>query len=212
MKPRLVLTLPEYQRLFQVLTSVLDGANATTERACVFYAIAGALLIEKVFKREARPVAGAAFYRLDDATGFTLAYGRLEEDRVGCDDAAFHCWIESEGTIIDLMAPVFQRSILSEGRAERIKTQMFQRPRGDMSQSPYDLEREGSFFHVISPVLTNEVIQRFLKRPANGDLVNVCMHWFRRPPAKIATTMQMGSNDGLVVTIRLNQTQLTGVW
>lgn len=212
MKKKPVLTLPEYIRLFRVIAAVLDSVEANTERACLFFAITGAFLIEHVHKWPARPVAGAAFYRVDDETGFTIAYGRLEENEPICDQKAFHCWIECEGTIIDLMAPIFHESVASAGRKERVVRKSFQKPVSRMSDSPYNLTREGDFFLHRDPALTMELIQTFMQKPANADLVNVCEHWYRRPPKPIQPTIQMGSNDGSVATIHLKDIKLEGAW
>lgn len=212
MKKKPVLTTPEYIRLFRIISAVLDSVEANTERACLFFAITGAFLIERIHKRPARPVAGAAFYRVDDETEFTIAFGRLEDNEPICDLNAFHCWIECEGTIVDLMAPIFHESVASAGRPERVSRKSFQKPMSRMSDSPYNLMQEGDFFLHRDPVLTMGLIQTFLSKPANGDLVNVCEHWYRRPPKPIQSTIQMGSNDGSVTTIRLNDVELEGAW
>lgn len=212
MKRKPVLTIPEYLRLFRMIAAVLDSVEATTERACLFFAITGAFLIEHIHKRPARPVAGAAFYRVDDETGFTIAYGRLEGNEPICDLKAFHCWIECDETIIDLMAPIFHESVASAGRPERVARRMFQKSLSRMSDSPYNLMQEGDFFLHRDPRLSVELIQTFLNKPGNGDLVKVCEHWYRRPPKPIQPTMLMGSNDGSVTTIRLKDIELAGAW
>lgn len=212
MKKKPVLTMPEYIRLFRIISAVLDSVEAKTERACLFFAITGAFLIEHAHKRPARPVAGAAFYRVDNDTGFTIAFGRLEENEPICDSKAFHCWIECEGTIIDLMAPIFHESIASAGRSEHVVRKAFQKPQSQMSDSPYNLAQEGDFFLFRDPLLTNDLLQSFLSKPGNGDLVNVCEHWYRRPPKPIQPAIQMGSDDGSVTTIRLSNVELEGAW
>ena len=212
MKRKPVLTMPEYLRLFRMIAAVLDSVEATTERACLFFSITGAFLIEHIHKRPARPVAGAAFYRVDDETGFTIAFGRLEENEPICNLKAFHCWIECDGTIIDLMAPIFYESVSSAGRPEGVARKMFQKPLSHMSDSPYNLMQEGNFFLHRDPLLTVDLIQTFLSKPVNVDLVKVCEHWYRRPPKPMQSTMHMGSNDGSVRTIRLKDVELAGAW
>lgn len=212
MKRKPVLTMPEYIRLFRIIAAVLDCVEANTERACLFFAITGAYLIEHAHKRPARPVAGAAFYRVDDETGFTIAFGRLEENEPICDLNAFHCWIECDGTIVDLMAPIFHESVASAGRPESVTRKSFQKPISRMSDSPYSLMQEGDFFLHRDPVLTMELIQTFLRKPGNSDLVKVCEHWYRRPPKPIQPMIQMGSNDGSVTTIRLSNIEPEGAW
>lgn len=214
--PKLALTLPDYQRMHRVIASVLNSVEANTPRACLFFAVAGSYLIETIHKRSARPVAGAAFYRVNDETGFTIAFGRLEsQDGMGAvssDDGAFHCWVESDGMAIDLMAPIFQESVHSGGRTEVVPRKMFQRPMAAMSQSPYELEREGDFFFQPEPSLGLSLLQSFMAKPANGDLVRMCEHWYRPHPKTIQPSVRMGSDDGSVRDIKLGPVDLVGAW
>lgn len=214
--PKLTLTLSEYQRMHRVIASVLNSVEANTPQACLFFAVAGAFLIETTHKRPARPVVGAAFYRINDATGFTMAYGRLEAENdmgvVSSDEGAFHCWIECDGMVIDLMAPLFHESVRSAGRTESVARKMFQRPTVAMSQSPYELEKEGDFFLQPDPTLGVRLLNGFMSKPANGDLVKVCEYWYRPLPKAMQSTIQMGSDDGSTRDIRLNPVNLVGAW
>jgi hypothetical protein len=213
---KLALTLPDYQRMHRVIASVLNSVEANTPRACLFFAVAGAFLIETIHKRPARPVGGAAFYRVDDKTGFVMAFGRLEtEDSltvVSSDDKAFHCWIESEGMAIDLMSPIFQESVWSGGRKEVVPRKMFQRSLSAMAHSPHALESEGDFFFQRDPELSQQLLNGFMAKPANGDLVRVCEYWYRPHPKAIQPAMQMGSDDGSVRDIKLGPVDLIGAW
>lgn len=214
--PKLTLTLPDYQRMHRVIASVLNSVEANTPKACLFFAIAGAFLIETFHKRPARPVVGAAFFRINAATGFTMAYGRLAaEDGMGVvssDEEAFHCWIECDGMVIDLMAPLFHESVRSAGRTESVSRKMFQRPKASMSQSPYELEKEGDFFLQSDPALGVHLLKEFMSKLANGDLVKVCEYWYRPLPKSMRSTIQMGSDDGSVREIQLNPVSLVGAW
>ena len=198
--------------MFRVISSVLDSVGANTQHACLFFAIAGAYIIERIHKRPARPVAGAAFYRVSDETGFTMAFGRLSDDGVFSDSEAFHCWIECDETIIDLMAPIFQETVSFAGHSERIPRRMLQKPLAAMSDSPYSMENEGDFFLQKNPELWLELLERFLNKPANGDLVEMCLHWYKPQPKPIQPAIQMGSDDGSVTTIRLSQVEMVGAW
>lgn len=202
--------------MHRVIASVLNSVEANTPRACLFFAVAGAFLIETIHKRPARPVVGAAFYRINEATGFTMAYGRLESENgmgvVSSDEGAFHCWIESDGMVIDLMAPLFHESVRSAGRTESVVRKMFQRPKVAMAQSPYELEKEGDFFLQPDPTLGVSLLNGFMIKPANGDLVKVCEYWYRPLPKAMQSTIQMGSDDGSVRDIRLNPVSLVGAW
>lgn len=215
-KSKLTLTLPDYQRMHSVIASVLNSVEANTPKACLFFAVAGAFLIETIHKRAARPVVGAAFYRINQATGFTMAYGRLEVENgmgvVSSDDEAFHCWIECDGMVIDLMAPLFHESVRSAGRTESVARKMFQRSTVAMSQSPYELDRDGDFFLQPDPPLGMRLLNGFLSKLANSDLVKVCEYWYKPLPKAMPATIQMGSDDGSIRNIRLEPVSLVGAW
>lgn len=214
--PKLAITMPDYQRMHRVIASVLNSVEANTPRACLFFAVAGSFLIETVHKRQARPVAGAAFYRVNDETGFTMAFGHMEtasdSGTVFSDEKAFHCWIESAGMTIDLMAPIYQESVRSGGRPEIVPRKMFQRPTAAMSGSPYELESEGDFFLQPDPGLGVRLLNGFMSKPANGDLVKVCEYWYRPSPKAMQPTIQMGSDDGSLREIKLAPVDLVGAW
>jgi hypothetical protein len=214
--PKLTLTLPDYQRMHLVIASVLNSVEANTPKACLFFAVAGAFLIESTHKRPARPVVGAAFYRVNEATGFTMAFGRLESENgmgvVSSDEGAFHCWIESDGMVIDLMAPLFHESVRSAGRIESVARKMFQRPTVAMSQSPYDLKKEGDFFLRPDPTLGMRLLNGFISKLSNEDLVKVCEYWYKPLPKVMQSTIQMGSDDGSIRNIRLERVGLVGAW
>jgi hypothetical protein len=209
---KLAITLPDYQRMHRVIASVLNSVEANTPKACLFFAVAGAFLIEQVHKRPARTAVGAAFYRVDDNTGFTMAFGRCGENTVSSDDEAFHCWIESDGMVIDLLAPIFQESVLSGGRTEEVARRMFQRPLSEMASTPYELDQVGDFFLQHDPVLQLSLMESFMTKPANGDLVNVCHYWYAPYPKKMLPTMRMGSDDGSFRDIKLGPIEIVGAW
>lgn len=66
MKPNPPIPLLDYLRIHAVIRSVLDGVEAHTAHSCIFFSIAGAAILDEFYKKEATPVAGAAFYLIDD--------------------------------------------------------------------------------------------------------------------------------------------------
>lgn len=78
-----------------------------------------------------------------------------------------------------------------------IRTRPFQKPKSEMCESPFDLHREGDFYLEENPALTNELIQKFMSRAQNGDLVDICKHWYRPNPKAIEPEIGMRSNDGI---------------
>ncbi len=202
----------DYQRVFRVIKSVLDSVDAKTDRACLFFGCAGAYILETVYRRPARPIVGAALYRVDDADGFTIVFGRVAGAEVVSDSSGFHCWIESGDWIIDFMAPLFSEVGGASGRTQRIPRRMFQRPVSAMAMSPDGLRRAGDFLLRPDPMLTKSLLEGFVSRPASGDLIDVCRHWFAPCPHPIQPTIQMGSDDGTVRSIGLSALELDGTW
>lgn len=216
-KPKPVISFADYQRLFRVIVTVLNGAEAHTANACVFFTLAGAYILDKVYGVNSRPLCGAAFYRVDDKADFVMAFTDMEAFRngqVASHDEAFHAWIECDGMVVDFMAPIFRENVLSRQPDSKlcIERKMFQKPKVEMADSPFNLKREGDFFLEVNPALTNELIRNFMSQAQNGDLVEVCKHWYRPTPKAMDSELGMMSNDGIRTIMKLDKTELVGKW
>lgn len=214
---KLPLSFADYQRLHRVIATVLNSVDAHTARACKFFAIAGAYILSKTHGLDASPRFGSAFFRVDDPSDFVLAFTDMEafqRDELNSHSGAFHAWIECNGVVIDLLAPLFRENLLSlkPGATLRLPRKMFQKPLAQMAPSPFKLTREGDFYLAVNPVLTNEMIGDFMGRNMNKDLVEVCRHWYKRTPKAIQPDLEMGSNDGTRTLMRLYTTELVGKW
>jgi hypothetical protein len=208
---RPLLTLADYSRMHAITRAVLDGVNAHTTEACVFFSLVGAYLLEKHHKRSATPMVGAAFFGLGGDPPNVLSFARLEGDEVVSDTKAFHCWVDCEGWVIDFMAPIFPEHARRRGFSTPIPCRMFQRRLSTMADH-VDLQREGEFLMIPNPTLTAELLASSLKRPATRDLANVCSQWYRPTPKKIATSLSMGSDDGSIRTLRLSSVRIVAAW
>lgn len=207
------LPLADYQRIFRVLKTVLDGADANTAHACIFFSVAGAYLVEQIYKKKCQPVAGAAFYRLDDEAESVLSYidQNKDHDELSSWDG-FHCWIVCEGYAIDFMAPIFQESMRSIGSTGRVSRKMFQKPLAAMLDSPLLMQKPGEFYMVPNVDLTREVLERFFARNDAKDLLEVCMHWYRKPPKAMERQLSMACSDGALINMTLTDLSLIGAW
>jgi hypothetical protein len=209
----LPIPFPDYQRIFRVLKAVFDGANADPEQASVFFSVAGAFLMQQVYKRRCQPVAGEAFFRVDDADETILSFG--ERDRHHDDNNAekdFHCWILCEGHVIDFMAPLFRESLHQIGIPGNSSRKMFQKPLGAMSDSPLLMRKPGDFYMLPDVDLTRKTLAEVSLRKDTQDLLDTCLRWYRKPPQKMPSTMVMGRGDGGAVEMKLSGLSLTGVW
>lgn len=213
----LPLSFADYQRLYQVITTVLNAVDAHTAHACKFFAIAGAYILSESHGLDASPRFGSAFYRVDDNADFVMAFTDMEafqQQELHSHSEAFHAWIECKGVVIDLLAPLFRENLLSlkPDSPIRLPRKMFQRPLADMSSSPFELTKEGDFFLATNPSLTNEMIKHFMSKYMNKDLVQVCNHWYKPTPKTIQSQLEMGSDDGSVTLMKLDRTELVGKW
>ena len=81
-----------------------------------------------------------------------------------------------------------------------------------MAPSHEHLDKAGDFHVVRNPELAAELLQSFYKKPAGSDLVNICTHWYRRPPYAIAPQMTMGDDLGRLIRIQLANSPVSGAW
>lgn len=181
--------------------------------ASIFFSIAGASLVEQFYKKSCQPVAGAACYKLDDAAGTILTFTDSHQasgDRSS--SAAFHCWTLCDGYIIDFMAPLFPESLQAVGVKGSCSRKMFQKPREAMADSPLLMHEPGEFYLLPDVALTKQVMQDFFANPVNGNLVNMCAAWYRKPPREIPKEISMQGNDGSIAPMALSRISLTGAW
>jgi len=210
-QPRTVIPLPDYERIFRVIYTVLD-TRANTPHACIFFALVGTAILEMHYKLKAQPFAGAAAYVVSAETATVSTFGKLVADQLVSSRDTFHCWIECNGVAIDFMAPLFQESLKTYGHTLHVPRRMFQKLKTEMSPSLHEMCLEGAYFLLPNPALTNEIIQEFSADLTSTDLANVCTTWFRRPPKQLANNFRMRDDLGNVYPLELKGPQLSGVW
>ncbi len=214
--PHPPIPLADYQRIFRVLKSVFDGAAdntaSNTLRASIFFSIAGASLIESFYKKRCQPVAGPAYYKVDDADETVLSFADHDEIHGDAgDEHGFHCWIFCEGHIIDFMAPLFREALQARGLPGQCSRKMFQKPLSAMADSPYLLKKPGDSYLIPDLDLTKQCIQDFHARPDARDLLSVCAQWYQKPPKRIPNRVRMSRGDA-EIDLQLSGLTLTGAW
>lgn len=210
-QPKLLLPFADYCRVFCVIYSVLDG-RAQTHRACIFFAVAGAIILRQHYKLKALPVAGAAAFMVDSDTSLVATFGKIEDGMLVSSSEAFHCWVQCDGYAIDFMAPVFRENLQAAGNSSSIARKMFQRPLAEMAQSSSELDSNGAFSLFPSSERTEAMFKNFEAKASFGDLANVCSHWYRRPPKRISETLDMADDLGKVERLTLHGPEVSGVW
>lgn len=208
-----LITMADYERIHSVTRAVLDGLGAHPAGACVFFSLAGALLLARHHKLDATPVAGAALYGVGGKQALNVfTFAQIVGDELQSDADAFHCWVDCEGWVIDFMTPVFPEHARQQGIHWPIPRKMFQRPRESMAASWRDLVSDGDYFLSPSAELTATLLDKHLKKASVRDLLDICDHWYRRTPKRMQTTQAMASSDGSVTTLRAKSAELTGAW
>lgn len=191
--------------------SLLANADGHTYKGCKFYAFAGAFLLHRHYKLDAKPMMGAAAFRLN--ADQALFYGRVENNQVLSDVNAFHAWIECDGYMIDFMAPMFREALQSTGSPAQIDRRMFQKSL-DLDAPAFDqIPKPGDFCRTVNFELTSQMRHEFKEDNLESDLVKIASDFYRRPPKTLDRKYQI--YDTKVkgpVNIKLSAPTVTGVW
>jgi hypothetical protein len=229
-----VIPMPDYVRIFRVMRAVMGSTAVDSDEACLFMSMSGAAILKHFYKKDARVLAGSAFYLLDAEPRTVLAMTKSagnamnnsigENDGVESDRTGFHCWLECDDYVIDFQALVFSEAMTRRKSRVRVPRQMFQRRKTAMSASPDALESAGDFYLQPNIALTNELVRAFFGSAAQLDLMRGCMTWFTRPPRKISNAMTIrrnGSSGGVegndegkgeTYEMQLGDIEVTGAW
>lgn len=206
---QLHLTPPEYDRIYEVIYSVLEGW-ANTPFACMFFATAGALILNKHYKISARPVAGG-FLLCADSTPSVISIAKNENGLISSDIDGYHMWVQTQTRVIDFMAPIFNESIKGKGHSFTVPRKMFQRPLSTESESIDAISIPGDYFTLPNIELTNERIQSFMDRTSHMDLLNAVDRWFKKHPKKL-DDLSLLNDLGEVAKLTLNAPPISGAW
>lgn len=205
-----LMPMSEYNRIHQVAHGVLKDVGRV-EKACKFFACFGAMVLSKHYKIPARAVAGG-FALCIDTTPEVAFFGQAENGRLSTSPDGFHMWVQTETHIVDFMAPIFPEAFADAGLTSTIPRRMLQRPMTTEAQSLNEVNTPGAFFTLPDPDMTETMIDEFLGRAQNTDLLMIADSWYgsRRGRQKRAMTMQ--DNLGEKVELRLPATTATGAW
>jgi hypothetical protein len=205
---RFQITLSEYNRIYQVAHGVIRDIGKA-EKACIFFACIGAMILNKHFKIPARAVAGAFALCVSDKPEVAF-FGEDTGGRVIASPDGFHMWVQTSTHIIDFMAPIFPEAFAD--RNLTIPRKMFQRQMTSEAERPDALTAPGDFFTLPEPDLTETLIENFLGRASNTDLLMVADTWFRGRRLEQNRTMVMQNDLGEVYRLTLPRTTALGAW
>ncbi len=207
-----MLTLSDYRRAFQIMHGILLSEDATPEKACLFFAMAGAKIMSSHYKIEAIPVAGCAFFMVEEASASVLSYAELKAEGARSTSNAFHAWVQCGDWGIDFMAPLFPDAAARAGLRGRTPRHMFQRQLTEMASSHLSLQHAGDFFLAPNPELTIELVGKLRRKPANEDLENIACQWFKKVPKKIPIHMPVSDARGKIKRVTIGKVPVEGAW
>ncbi len=207
------LTLPEYERLFQVIHAVVSNEKGDPSKACIFFGFAGTEILRSYYKfLSVRFIAGFAGYNLRTPDNKSLVLGTVFNDELVSNRANFHCWIEADDWIIDLTAPLFDAMANRNSSESHIPNYMFQKPLSISGSDLNDLNTPGTYIHIPNTELTKSITNDFFKIIAHVDLISICKDWYARPPIEINQYINIGNQHGEVNKVSLSNIHLTGSW
>ncbi|MBC7499122.1 MAG: DUF2026 family protein [Herminiimonas sp.] len=209
MKTHLLLPLLDYQRIYQVIYSVLRAAEvAKPHRACILFSIAGMLILRNHYRLPATISAGVMGIMVDENTSSVALSGRMG-DRPESNREAFHFWVECEGWLIDFMAPIMGVALKEDGHALHVPRRMLQQPLAAQKTSVNELHGMGDFYLQCNSLLAGDLLDT--QSAGSIDLAKVCLTWFRRPPSRLEE-MFLGSTHAGPKKLVLRAPSTEGVW
>lgn len=210
MARRLLLPLPDYQRIYQVMYSVLQASEiAITHRSCIFFAAVGTLILRDHYQMPATISAGCMALMVDEPSANVMVYGRMHEGAFVSDDNAFHAWCQCEGWLIDFMAPIMGVALREDGVAWNVPRRMLQKHLENRKEHLGEIQHLGDFYAPHDSALTESLLDG--QSNQFEDLANVCLHWFRRPPKPLREVM-MGDTHAAPKKLVASAPIIEGVW
>jgi len=207
---KFLIPLSDYNRIHKVGYGVIEQMS-NVEKSCVFFSIFGAYMLNKLYKVEARAVAGIFSLCINDQPT-VASFGKFENDYITSDTDGFHMWVQTKHHIIDFMAPVFPQTFAPQLEGEILPSKMFQRLQATEAQSPDELRERGDFITYPNLELSHKLIERFFDRNDTGDLIHVAEVWFGKRRGKTNKHFAMQNDLGEVYNLSLPKTVINGSW
>ncbi|WP_050479133.1 DUF2026 family protein [Herbaspirillum rhizosphaerae] len=205
-----LLPFVDYQRIFQVVYSVLQASEiAITHRACVFFTAAGTLILRDHYHLPATISAGCMALMVHEEKTNVLVYGRKEDGNFVFDRDAFHAWVECDGWLIDFMAPIMGIALREDGVDWNIPRKMLQKPLLEGRGSLKEVQRQGDFYVEHDAMLANSLLDD--QSSHANDLLKICLAWYRRPP-KTLGSIGMGNSHGPTKILSARAPSIDGIW
>lgn len=172
------LSISDYKRIYQFIYSVLETSGiAITHRSCVFFAAAGAVILQEHYNLPATISVGCMALRVDEQRPNIVIYGRNENGYFVSDEKAFHAWVECDGWLIDFMTPIIGVALQQAGTDWEVPSRVLQKNLEDRKSSLGEIQHVGEFYVGHNPALADLVIDSQSAR--FFQLMNTCVNNYR---------------------------------
>ena len=212
MKPsRSLIPLADFQRIFQVAHGIIREVGKDPSKSCILFSMVGACLLNVHYSINARPVVGAAFYKLD-ASDRVLSIADMSSQEALSSIDGFHCWVQANGWCLDFASPLFPEIASQAGFAGMHERRAFQKAFTANATSPAELASPGDFYVEANVDLTRQILMENIQSDTITDLLNIARLWYRKPPRSIDRKMVIRNDLGKVLTLKLDSPLISGVW
>lgn len=204
----MIIKLKDYERIFQIISAVIESEEGSVAHACVHYSLFGATILGEHFGLDAKVRCGLAIYHVGD-DGELLCFGERMASGIISTSEGFHCWVEADGWALDFMAPNF--TLLKRSKYTS-RPKMFQKKLADMAQSPDEMTGAGQFFLMPNPELLSSMLKPVVEHPGIQDLAGLCSQWFKKTPKNIPSSAATADQNGRIRPISLTPVRILSRW
>ncbi len=208
----MLITQQEYERIYKVINTLVLNEGGDPAHNCILFSAYGAFLLEKHHNITANIRAGFAAFHVG-ADNDAIVFGQYDADgKLTSKDNSFHCWLETDEWAIDFMAPNFPDLYKKSGKAFSIPAQMFQKPLTEMAPSLEAINGPGDFYLLSDPVSVFYYMSVLASGPIYGDLAEICVQWYKRPPEDMPNVICIKDQHGKDMSTTLTGNAVTGPW
>uniref|UniRef100_UPI003AE714C4 DUF2026 family protein n=1 Tax=Paracoccus sp. T5 TaxID=3402161 RepID=UPI003AE714C4 len=204
----MLIKLKDYQRIFQIVSAVVESEGGDPAHACIQYSLFGANILVDHFGADAKVSCGLAVYHLGDDHQ-VLCFGTETPSGITSTNEGFHCWVEADGWFIDFMAPKFADIKKTEFTA---RPKMFQKPVVNMVEHPNQMTRADDFFFAHNSDLSDSVLIPVIEHLGIQDLAKLCSQWFKKTPKTMQVSAATVDQNGKMRPITLKEASLRSNW
>lgn len=205
-----LLTLPDFERAFQVIYSVISNEGANM--ACLYFGFIGAAILRKHYRVPARAAVGSAVFKLDASNDVLALAERDGNGNIVASQNGFHCWVVTDQLVIDFSAPLFREMFELVGLRKAIERKMLQKPLGTTQGYLDSLKNPGDAVLAENRALTSHFAQKQQSFKMNEDLERIAVQWFQRSPKKMIAQIGIGDAKDNVKQVKLSGPRLSGAW